>query len=88
MHFQLKLVFSVRLQNVFQAETNGCKQRGGEDLQEEKKKKKKSTFVALLRILKNKNKNYCLTSIFALLCFSVSDLIYHLLSLCSFLPLQ
>lgn len=85
MHFQLKLVFSVRIQNVFQAETNGCKQRGGEDLQE-KKKKKKSTFVALVRILKNKN--YCLTSIFALLCFSVSDLIYHLLSLCSFLPLQ
>lgn len=84
MHFQLKLVFSVRLQNVFQAETNGCKQRGGEDLQE--KKKKKSTFVASVRILKNKN--YCLTSIFALLCFSVSDLIYHLLSLYSFLPLQ
>lgn len=38
-HFQLKLVFSVRLQNVFQAETNGCKQRGGEDLQEKKKKR-------------------------------------------------
>lgn len=48
MHFQLKLVFSVRLQNVFQAETNGCKQRGGEDLQEEKKKKKRVLLLLYL----------------------------------------